>query len=270
MYSRRKVQKQLRERWRGERKWHSQESLKKLVRVKEEYNGKPLQYCYNFVSFQVSPFSSKNTCFMNCSEVSADGLRLLRQYRVLSGLGIEGVITEEKPDQSIRECTSHDFLHAFHFLSELAPNAFWIGSKGTDDYENFTRPQWLLMKTTIQCWVAKTLWKYRKIIKNGRVRHPGACSSLTLKISRTIPRLFKRLLQINPDFGYVVSAIIDCDWRSGPENDFYKNLRIHGSLKYYKLLTVLLDSTEPREMGWTDTELVEMCEELSIILQHHY
>ena len=159
MYSRRQVQKELRKIWREERKQHTEEKLKHLVKVKELYRGQPMEYSYYFAGFTVSVFSKNSRCFINCSEAAAEGLGVLQDYGVIHKVGLEGVITCEKPDCSIRLCTTHDFLHAFQFLCELATNAILFGSKkGYRDTH-----QWLLMKSAIQCWVAKTLGNHQKL-----------------------------------------------------------------------------------------------------------
>ena len=223
------------------------------------------EFCYYKISFTVAWCSQKRMCWVNCSEPALRGLNLLSGLGVLSTLCLDRIITSDRPDNSILQCDTHDFLDVFKFLCAVAVNL--IERRTHESVEE--KRKWLPAKAAIQYWTAKSLGKYRKIIINREVRHPEARLALMKEIAVTMPRLVKKLLKLDSDFGLIMTALIDCKGRSDGYNDFYFRLG-PDAYKCFDMLSTLQSSTERIPLVWGDSELVDMIQEYRILSSKYY
>lgn len=219
------------------------------------------KFVYYKVSFTASLNSLKRMCYISCSEASYLGLKLLSDYDVANGVCGDEVYAVKDPCVPLQECDLSDFLSAFQFLLELSANAMVNHSFLKDP--KIAR-KWLLVKQAIQYWTATTVLKYRKDIIQGEVRDADKRLSLTRDVAQGVQKLLRQLIDIYPEVLYILTAVIDCAWRAEYYNSFYHNLHACASLKYFKLLCVLIDSTESRKPLWTDKRLIKKTKNITV------
>jgi len=218
---------------------------------------------YFTIAYAISPFHVRDgLSYVNGSFEAAEGMKLLCKWNLMFDVSCYECEAPTTTCDNITECNIHDFINAFSNIWDLAPYRMQL-EKG------LMRRKWLVAKNTIQKWVVKTLWKHRRLIRDGKIRHPKACMKLTAELAQRIPSVLKALLKFDKQFGYIIAASIDVEWRIDSCN-FLRCMPPLCSYKYSRLMRVMTHSSDRSEICWKDDELLKLATCIRILKREYH